>query len=90
MLLRAPAFCGSESVHPRCIGSADCWVGVRRNILEVHKGGSCCNKTDLCSEGLGNASWLALLQCFLKALDHDISKRFVTKFKRIVRGPSFW
>ena len=26
---------------------------------------------------------------FLKALGHDISKRFVTKFKRIVRGPSF-
>ena len=25
----------------------------------------------------------------LKVLDHDISKRFVTKFKRIVRGPSF-
>ena len=25
----------------------------------------------------------------LKALGHDISKRFVTKFKRIVRGPSF-
>ena len=25
----------------------------------------------------------------LKALGHDMSKRFVTKFKRIVRGPSF-
>ena len=25
----------------------------------------------------------------LKALGHDISKRFVTKFKGIVRGPSF-
>ena len=25
----------------------------------------------------------------LKALGHDISKRFVTKFKRIMRGPSF-
>ena len=25
----------------------------------------------------------------LKALGHDISKRFVTKCKRIVRGPSF-
>ena len=25
----------------------------------------------------------------LKALGHDISKRFVTKLKRIVHGPSF-
>ena len=25
----------------------------------------------------------------LKAFGHDISKRFVTKFKRIVRGPNF-
>ena len=25
----------------------------------------------------------------IKALGHDISKRYVTKFKRIVRGPSF-
>ena len=25
----------------------------------------------------------------LKGLGHDISRRFVTKFKRIVRGPSF-
>ena len=30
----------------------------------------------------------AILFC-LKALGHDISKRFVTKFKRIVCGPSF-
>ena len=28
-------------------------------------------------------------KAYLKALGHDISKQFVTKFKRIVRGPSF-
>ena len=31
---------------------------------------------------------LSLFYIFLKALGHDISKRFVTKFKRIVRRPT--
>ena len=31
----------------------------------------------------------ALYSNYNKALGHDISKRFVTKFKRIVRRPSF-
>ena len=33
---------------------------------------------------------LVLMSRGLKALGHDISERFVTKFERIVRGPSFW
>ena len=48
--------------------------------------------SDDCAHKVGTTSYIHVHVAgnrILKALGHDISKRFVTKFKRIVRGPSF-